>query len=46
MYLDKEKSKTVNSFLNKSFLKKLLFVGRGLDKAEAVTDYINADYRS
>lgn len=46
MYFDKEKSEIVNSFLNKSFLKKLLFVGRGLDKAEAVTDYINADYRS
>lgn len=44
MYINNEKREVILSYLNKSFLKKILYIGRGLDKAEAIIDYINSDY--
>lgn len=44
MYINNEKREVISSYLNKSFLKKILYIGRGLDKAEAIIDYINSDY--
>ncbi|MEA4963862.1 DUF5724 domain-containing protein, partial [Lutispora sp.] len=46
MYINNEKREVIINYLNKSFLKKILYIGRGLDKAEAIIDYINSDYSS
>ncbi|MBB6214441.1 hypothetical protein HNQ80_000521 [Anaerosolibacter carboniphilus] len=46
MYINHEKREIMDSYLNKSFLQKLLFLGRGLDIANVVIDYIKADYNS
>ena len=45
MYLNDEKKQVVNNYINKSLLNKLLYLGRGLNIAEAFKGYINADYR-
>lgn len=39
MYLNHEQKEIMKAFLNKSFLQKLLYIGRGLDIAEAIASY-------
>lgn len=45
MYLNNEKKEVINNYINKMMLKKLLYVGRGLDIVEAVSEYNNASYK-
>jgi hypothetical protein len=45
MYLNNEKKEVINNYINKSLLQKLLYVGRGLNIAEAFSEYINASYK-
>lgn len=42
MYFNKDQKELVNSYLNKSFDKKLLPFVKGLDKAEAIKEYIQS----
>ncbi len=46
MYYNNEIQETVNNYINKIMLKKILYLGRGLDIAEAFIEYINAAYNS
>ena len=46
MYLSNEQNEILENYLNKSFIKKLLYVGRGLDIADAVGGHIKASYNN
>lgn len=46
MYFNNEIKEIVNNYINKTMLKKILYLGRGLDIAEAVTEYVNAGYNN
>jgi hypothetical protein len=44
MYVDYDKKEKIINFLDNSFLKKLKYIGRGLEAAEIFTSYVKADY--
>lgn len=44
MYFNNEQREAVEAYLNKSFLKKLLYIGRGMDISDAVVGYVKANY--
>ena len=44
MYLNNEVQEVVNNYLIKVLNKKILYIGRGMDIAEALFQYIKADY--
>lgn len=46
MYLNNESKEIINDYLNKSLIKKLLYIGRGIDIVEAFKGYINSTYNN